>query len=118
MEWLLFCALWVTGSAREYPWIGLGLAGNLNADNAVVNKAVGTWLQVGGRAVDAALMYYNDEGLLKGLEDFYGMSQTTGDVFITTKIPPEQMGFEQTLEAIKEGQRQIIPSQRHGSGLR
>ena len=91
----------------------MGLAGNLNADNAVVRRAVESWLELGGRAVDAALMYYNDEGLRQGLETFYGSRKVPrGEVFVTTKIPPERMGFNQTLDAIREGQK-ILPPGRH-----
>ena len=121
--WFLVAAGWVPCVAREQPWIALGLAGNLNADNAVVHQAVASWLDVGGRAVDAALMYYNDEGLRQGLEDFYGRdprdpsepSVASDEVFVTTKIPPEQMGFDGTLEAILEAREKILPAGRHGA---
>ena len=121
--WSLVAAAWVPCVAREQPWIALGLAGNLNADNAVVRQAVTSWLDAGGRAVDAALMYYNDEGLRQGLEGFYGppsdpkdpSEPSASEVFVTTKIPPEQMGFDQTLEAIVEAREKILPAGRLGA---
>lgn len=100
----------------------MGLAGHLNADNAVVRQAVASWLDAGGRAVDAALMYYNEEGLRQGLEGFYGTNDpkdpsepSASEVFVTTKIPPEQMGFDRTLEAIVEAREKILPAGRLGA---
>ena len=112
---------WVPSVAPEPPWIALGLAGNLNGDNAVVRQAVGRWLEAGGRAVDAALMYYNDEGLRQGLEGFYTSDSSdpsdpsASEVFVTTKIPPEQMGFDGTLKAILEAREKILPAGRLGA---
>lgn len=95
--------------AHEQPWIALGLAGNLNADNAVVAEAVETWLRTGGRAVDTALMYYNDEGLREGMRRFLvDFPDQQSNIFVSTKIPPEQMGFHGSLNAIKEAQSRIL----------
>eukprot|EP00435_Cladocopium_sp_Y103_P066260 s822_g28.t1 len=113
----LVATAWVPSVARDQPWISLGLAGNLNADNAVVRQAVATWLDAGGRAVDAALMYYNDAGLRQGLEGFYGTSAASDEVFVTTKIPPEQMGFDGTLETILEAREKILPAGRSSKML-
>ena len=107
--WLFFDLLALVYSL-DFPWISLGLAGNLNADPTVARTAVKTWLEVGGRALDAAMMYYNDEGVRQGLES----GNQNLEIFISTKIPPERMGFQETLEAIKEVQKTMLPSERLG----
>lgn len=109
--WLLFDLL-ARVYGIDFPWISLGLAGNLNADPTVVRSAVKTWLEVGGRALDAAMMYYNDEGVRQGLES----GNQNLEIFISTKIPPERMGFQETLEAIKEVQKTMLPPERLGKG--
>lgn len=86
--WLPVC------HGEKQPWIALGLAGNLNSNNALVSEAVETWWRLGGRAVDAALMYRNNEGLRSALD-------RVGALHVTTKIPPEEMGFELTWAALE-----------------
>ena len=94
-------------SSAEQPWIALGVAGNLNADNEGTSKGVEMWLRAGGRAIDTALMYYNDDGLRDGLMRF-DQDFPEVEVFVSTKIPPEQMGFQQTLDAIKDFQKKVL----------
>ena len=86
--------LWLPVCHGAQPWIALGLAGNLNSKDALVSEAVETWWGLGGRAVDAALMYRNNEGLRVALG-------RVGAVHVTTKVPPEEMGFQLTWAAVQ-----------------
>ncbi|CAE7808485.1 yvgN [Symbiodinium microadriaticum] len=103
--WLLLVASWRTaGAGVPLPWIGLGLAGNLDHDPVGVAAAVEAWLKLGGRAVDTALMYGHDQGLQEGLKKSGVPSK---EVYISSKIPPERMGFDETLAAAAEARRTI-----------
>eukprot|EP00439_Symbiodinium_sp_Y106_P018906 s5478_g2.t1 len=103
--WLLLVASWRSAVAGvPLPWIGLGLAGNLDHDPVGVAAAVEAWLRLGGRAIDTALMYGHDQGLREGLKK---SGVPPEEVYITSKIPPERMGFDETLAAAAEARRMI-----------
>ncbi|CAK0887074.1 unnamed protein product, partial [Prorocentrum cordatum] len=87
------------GAGVRLPAVGLGVAGNLDQDVPGTADAVERWLRLGGRAIDTALMYNNDAGVRLGIERS-GVPRHA--VVLTTKVPPESMGYASTLAALEQ----------------
>ncbi|KAJ5174553.1 Aldo/keto reductase subgroup [Penicillium canariense] len=76
-------------SGHEIPILGYGVT--LEA------------LKVGFRHVDSAIMYRNEKGCGQAIQNS-GLARS--DIFLTTKIPPESMGYDSTKRAINSSLRQ------------
>lgn len=77
----------------EMPQVGFGV---FQVPNEETTAAVAAALKAGYRSIDTAAIYGNEEGVGKALAQS-GIARE--ELFITSKIWIEDMGYEQTLEA-------------------
>lgn len=90
-------SVWLCGGvARPHHQVALGTAGKINANNDATATAVHEWLRLGGRHVDTATMYYNLEGVKRGI---LASNIPRSEIYITLKIHMEAMGLNKTLTA-------------------
>eukprot|EP00929_Paragymnodinium_shiwhaense_P045637 TRINITY_DN23291_c0_g1_i2.p1 TRINITY_DN23291_c0_g1~~TRINITY_DN23291_c0_g1_i2.p1 ORF type:complete len:381 (+),score=96.23 TRINITY_DN23291_c0_g1_i2:173-1315(+) len=82
------------GRGAGMPLVALGTAGLLGELGV---QAVDFSLRAGYRHLDSAIMYANHREVRLGLERS-GVPRE--EVFLTTKIPPEMMGFEKATSAV------------------
>lgn len=79
----------------EMPQVGFGV---FQVPNEETTAAVAAALKAGYRSIDTAAIYGNEEGVGKALAQS-GIARE--ELFITSKIWIEDMGYEQTLEAFE-----------------
>jgi len=80
----------------EIPNIGFG---TWQIPNEEAYAAVTTALKNGYTHIDTALAYQNEENVGKAVRDFQLARE---DVFITSKLPAQIKGYDETLEAFEE----------------
>ncbi|KAJ5428867.1 Aldo/keto reductase subgroup [Penicillium cf. griseofulvum] len=73
--------------------------------SSVAEKATLEALNVGFRHVDSAIMYRNEKPCGKAILNS-GLDRS--QIFFTTKIPPESMGYESTKRAINSSLREAV----------
>lgn len=81
------------------PAIGLGL---FKVPDAGIHELVEIALQVGYRSFDTAPMYGNEQALGEALRSS-GLDRS--EVFVTTKVPLESLGYRAALESVAESER-------------
>ncbi|PKY00773.1 aldo-keto reductase [Aspergillus campestris IBT 28561] len=81
-------------SGHELPVLGYGV---YMIPSSQTEKAVREALYVGYRQIDSAIMYRNEKPCGRAI-NASGVSRS--DIFFTTKIPPNSMGYERTRRAI------------------
>jgi 2,5-diketo-D-gluconate reductase A len=82
------------GGGEEMPLLGFG---TFRIEGEDAQPAVRTALEVGYRHIDTATGYHNEKYVGAGMRDS-GIER--GDVFVTTKCPPDHAGRErQTIDA-------------------
>ncbi|EER02033.1 aldo-keto reductase, putative [Perkinsus marinus ATCC 50983] len=79
------------------PLLGLGLGHNKNETE--VEEMVLMFLELGGRHIDTAIVYENQGAVGRAVKKS-GIPRE--EVFITSKIPPQRMGYDSTFKAILE----------------
>ncbi|KAJ6143981.1 hypothetical protein N7471_003434 [Penicillium samsonianum] len=87
-------------SGHEIPVIGYGV---YMIPSSATEKATLEALRVGFRHVDSAIMYRNEKPCGKAILN-YNLDRS--QIFFTTKIPPESMGYESTKRAINSSLRE------------
>jgi diketogulonate reductase-like aldo/keto reductase len=87
-------------SGHEIPVLGYGV---YMIPPSSTEKVTLEALKVGFRHVDSAIMYRNEKGCGRAIQNS-GLDRS--DIFLTTKIPPESMGYEDTKRAIDSSLRQ------------
>ncbi|MBM6614318.1 aldo/keto reductase [Desemzia sp. RIT804] len=80
------------------PRIGLGTAG-LSGTEA--EEAVFYALNQGYRLIDTAASYDNEEEVGRGINLAINSGISRDEIFVVTKIAPEDMGFEKTIDAFE-----------------
>ncbi|KAJ5709457.1 hypothetical protein N7493_010791 [Penicillium malachiteum] len=83
-------------SGYEIPVIGFGV---YMIPPSTTEKAVQEALKVGFRHVDSAIMYGNEKGCGRALQN---SELDRSEIFLTTKIPPGSMGYAPTKRAISK----------------
>ncbi|KAJ5735268.1 uncharacterized protein N7483_000393 [Penicillium malachiteum] len=81
-------------SGHEIPVLGFGVPPPPSTEK-VVQEA----LKVGFRHVDSAIMYGNEKGCGRALQN---SELDRSEIFLTTKIPPGSMGYTPTKRAIRK----------------
>ncbi|KAJ5385987.1 hypothetical protein N7509_008528 [Penicillium cosmopolitanum] len=81
-------------SGHEIPAIG---------NPSSTEKATAEALNVGFRHVDSAIMYRNEKGCGRAIQNS-GLDRS--EIFLTTKIPPGSMGYQQTKQAVNSSLRE------------
>lgn len=62
-------------------------------------RAVKTWLQLGGRRIDSANSYFNQDAVRKGIE---ASGVPRSEIFITSKVGPSNpLGYQDTLDQMQ-----------------
>ncbi|KAF4759523.1 hypothetical protein FOZ63_031213, partial [Perkinsus olseni] len=84
-------------SGYHMPLMGLGLGHN--KDESEVERMVLEFLELGGRHIDTAMSYDNQGAVGRAVKK---SEIPREEIFITSKIPPEKMGYESTFMAILE----------------
>ncbi|KAJ5793482.1 hypothetical protein N7457_000081 [Penicillium paradoxum] len=87
-------------SGHEIPVIGYGV---YLIPSSATEKATLEALDIGFRHVDSAIMYRNEKPCGKAI---LNSPLDRSQVFFTTKIPPESMGYEATKRAINSSLRE------------
>ncbi|KAJ5590766.1 hypothetical protein N7450_004738 [Penicillium hetheringtonii] len=87
-------------SGYDIPAIGYGV---YMINPSSTEKAATEALKVGFRHVDSAIMYRNEKGCGRAIQNS-GLDRS--DIFLTTKIPPESMGYEKATRAISSSLRE------------
>ncbi|WP_312092777.1 aldo/keto reductase [Niallia sp.] len=82
----------------KMPWLGLGVF--KVEEGQVLVEAISSAIKTGYRSIDTAAIYANEsgvgEGIKKGIEE---AGITREDLFITSKVWTEDLGYEETLKA-------------------
>jgi len=86
----------------EMPQVGFGV---FQVPNEETTAAVAAALKAGYRSIDTAAIYGNEEGVGKALAQS-GIARE--ELFITSKIWIEDMGYEQTLEAFEATLQRLV----------
>lgn len=81
------------------PRIGLGTAGLSGAE---AEEAVFYALNHGYRLIDTAAIYDNEEEVGRGINLAINAGISREEIFVVTKIAPEDMGFDKTTDAFEE----------------
>lgn len=84
------------------PIVGLGLCCRPTAKGDAVRQGVLDFLLMGGRHLDDATIYGNHREVGLGIRQAVALGVPREEVFLTTKIPPNRFGFEETLAWIPE----------------
>ncbi|KAJ5861810.1 Aldo/keto reductase subgroup [Penicillium soppii] len=87
-------------SGHEIPVLGYGV---YMIPSSGTEKATAEALNVGFRHVDSAIMYRNEKPCGKAIQN---SKLDRSQVFFTTKIPPESMGYESAKRAINSSLRE------------
>lgn len=86
----------------EIPLIGFGTF--LIDDGAPVIEAVQLALEAGYPSIDTAAVYENEEGVGKAIRES-GIDRK--DIFVTTKLSPMNMGYEETLKDFDQSMKKL-----------
>ncbi|KAJ6056844.1 hypothetical protein N7460_000118 [Penicillium canescens] len=87
-------------SGHEIPILGYGV---YMIPPSKTEKATAEALNIGFRHVDSAIMYGNEKPCGTAIQNS-GLNRS--EIFFTTKIPPESMGYESTKRAVSSSLRQ------------
>lgn len=82
----------------KMPWLGLGVF--KVEEGEVLEDAVSSAIKNGYRSIDTAAIYANEAGVGEGIKK--GMKEagiTRGDLFITSKVWTDDLGYEETIKA-------------------
>lgn len=92
-----FVKIYKLSNENYIPSIGLGTYQMSN--NKEIEESVCAAYEAGYRHIDSAIMYANEKTIGNALEKY---NIPRDDIFITTKIPPEGMTAQKTLELVKQ----------------
>ncbi|WP_445487994.1 aldo/keto reductase [Niallia sp. 03133] len=82
----------------KMPWLGLGVF--KVEDGETTAFSVSTAIKNGYRSIDTAAIYDNETGVGKGIaEGMTAAGVTREDLFITSKVWNDDLGYEETLKA-------------------
>ncbi len=90
----------------KMPWLGLGVF-KVEEGPELVN-AVKTAIKHGYRSIDTAAIYGNEEGVGKGIQE--GLKEagiSREDLFVTSKVWNEDLGYESTLAAYETSLKKL-----------
>ncbi|AMW97986.1 aldo/keto reductase [Rummeliibacillus stabekisii] len=90
----------------KMPWLGLGVF-KVEEGPELVN-AVKTAIKHGYRSIDTAAIYGNEEGVGKGIQE--GLKEASisrEDLFVTSKVWNEDLGYESTLAAYETSLKKL-----------
>eukprot|EP00747_Dinoflagellata_sp_TGD_P167882 gnl/TRDRNA2_/TRDRNA2_193144_c0_seq1.p1 gnl/TRDRNA2_/TRDRNA2_193144_c0~~gnl/TRDRNA2_/TRDRNA2_193144_c0_seq1.p1 ORF type:complete len:398 (+),score=53.59 gnl/TRDRNA2_/TRDRNA2_193144_c0_seq1:146-1195(+) len=80
------------------PMTGLGLCCRPTAQGDFARQAVLDYLMMGGRHLDDASIYNNHWEVGEGVRQAVNLGVPRGEIFLTTKIPESDFGFEATMQ--------------------
>ncbi len=84
----------------KMPWLGLGVF--KVEDGETTTYSVSTAIKNGYRSIDTAAIYDNETGVGKGIaEGIAAAGIKREDLFITTKVWNDDLGYEETLQAFE-----------------
>lgn len=84
----------------KMPWLGLGVF--QVEDGETTLNAVRTAIKNGYRSIDTAAIYDNEAGVGKGIREGIQLAGIhRKDLFITSKVWNEDLGYEETLKAFE-----------------
>jgi 2,5-diketo-D-gluconate reductase A len=86
---------------NSMPQLGLG---TWPLDDDEVYAAIGTALEHGYRLIDSAARYDNEAGVGRAVAD---SAVPRSEIFVTTKLPGAQHGYEQALAGFEESRRRL-----------
>lgn len=86
----------------EMPTFGLGVY--LVEDGMEVIESVKAAINAGYKAIDTAAIYKNEEGVGQGIRES-GVARE--DLFVTTKVWNDDLGYESTLAAFEESLKKL-----------
>ena len=88
------------------PAIGFG---TYLLDNAQASQCVLDSLQDGYRLIDGAAFYHNETGVREGLKQAFSQipGLTRQDVFVTSKVWKDSMGYEMTMASFENSLHQL-----------
>jgi 2,5-diketo-D-gluconate reductase A len=86
---------------NSMPQLGLG---TWPLDDDEVYAAIGTALDHGYRLIDSATRYDNEVGVGRAVAD---SDVPRSEIFVTTKLPGAQHGYEQALAGFEESRRRL-----------
>eukprot|EP00397_Hematodinium_sp_SG-2012_P042356 GEMP01046833.1.p1 GENE.GEMP01046833.1~~GEMP01046833.1.p1 ORF type:complete len:340 (+),score=53.66 GEMP01046833.1:55-1020(+) len=79
------------------PIAGLGMCCRETAKGEAAERAIKDYLLMGGRLIDTAVLYENHVDIARGIAQS-GVPRE--DIFVTTKVWPNDFGFERTYEVV------------------
>lgn len=84
------------------PISGLGMCCRPGASGDAARQAVLDYLVMGGRHIDDAELYSNHREVGEGIRDAMERGIPRSEIFLTTKLVPDNFGFEATLARVPE----------------
>lgn len=89
-------------SGHKLPMSGIGMCCRPNAyHHPSVRNQVLWYLAQGGRHIDGADVYLNHEAIGQGIQDAIKLGVPRSEIFVTTKVWPDQFGTEETTKAVQ-----------------
>jgi len=86
----------------QLPQNGIGMCCRVTAyDDVLVYRTVLWYLLLGGRHIDGAHLYLNNEAIGKGIKEAIRRGIPRDEIFLTTKIFPTHFGYDSTLSNMK-----------------
>lgn len=83
----------------KMPVTGLGMCCRPSAHGDKAKESVVDYIKLGGRHIDTGRIYENHKNIGEALAQF---KDIRSELFITTKLPSHDTGYENTLKAVKE----------------
>jgi diketogulonate reductase-like aldo/keto reductase len=87
------------GTEYKLPLTGLGMCCRPSAHGDAASAGVVDYIEEGGRHIDTARIYQNHKDIGRALA---GYKDIRSELFITTKLPSHDEGYENTLKAVRE----------------
>jgi len=90
------------GGGAAMPMVGIGMCCRGTAYGNAGRQAIVDWLLMGGRHIDDAAHYKNHQEVGAGIDQAVSMGIPREEIFLTTKLWPDDYGYEQTSEWVDQ----------------
>ena len=97
----LFATL--NGSGDSMPMAGIGMCCRPTAyDDVCVERTIEWYLLLGGRHIDGAHLYLNNQPIGRGIYNAMAKGIERKEIFLTSKVYPSHFGYEATQRVVEE----------------
>lgn len=92
----------LAGTGDQMPLAGIGMCCRPTAyDFVSVERTVEWFLMMGGRHIDGAHLYMNDQAIGRGIQNAISKGIPRKEMFLTSKVYPTQFGYNATTKVVE-----------------